>query len=604
MRNSKIAAALAAGTMMGAAYGQPVVMTRWDFNNVTNLTSPAASLSNGTTGITIIGGAGGAALVSSNSGVVSSDPTQCSTCSWSITNFPLQGGSSGSAGVEYRTATTGYSNVFFEFDYRCSNTFSNWYNLEYSTNGGGAWVAIPGGPFEVLGTSFINNSNGVANGSSTLALPAAADNLADVRVRLVTVHDPLTPGTFAPNSVGSTYGATGTIRFDMVEFWGTTAAPIPPSGFVASRSPLAHCSSTGGLFNIQVQATAGQNPVSTQVFVTADLTSVGGAANAGFLDVGGGLFTLDHVAPINVAPGTYTIPVTIFDNDGPGGSQRSTSTSTTLGIGDCAASSSTHIVISSVYTGGGSTQVTPTFAADYVELHNRGCEEARLIGDSLQYASQSNNFSLKINLPSIVIPAGGYYLVQTFLPAVGALGGPIAPAPDFVVDATTGNFNMQTTSAKVALVEGQTLLVNGSSPGIIDMVGFGFGASFFEGAGPAPAGNTDNALLRDDNGCQDSNENFNDFAIGAVLASPNNAASAANICATCVPVCVADFDDGSATGTPDGGVDISDLLFFLALFDAGDIGADVDDGSSTGTPDGGVDISDLLYFLFRFDAGC
>ncbi len=70
------------------------------------------------------------------------------------------------------------------------------------------------------------------------------------------------------------------------------------------------------------------------------------------------------------------------------------------------------------------------------------------------------------------------------------------------------------------------------------------------------------------------------------------------------PTCVADIDDGSGTGTPDGGVDISDLLYYLFLFDAGDLDADVDDGSSTGTPDGGVDISDLLYFLVRFDAGC
>ncbi len=68
--------------------------------------------------------------------------------------------------------------------------------------------------------------------------------------------------------------------------------------------------------------------------------------------------------------------------------------------------------------------------------------------------------------------------------------------------------------------------------------------------------------------------------------------------------CIADVDDGGGSGTPDGAVDISDLLYFLALFDAGDSEADVDDGSSTGTPDGGVDISDLLYFLLRFDAGC
>ncbi len=70
------------------------------------------------------------------------------------------------------------------------------------------------------------------------------------------------------------------------------------------------------------------------------------------------------------------------------------------------------------------------------------------------------------------------------------------------------------------------------------------------------------------------------------------------------PPCVADVDDGSGTGTLDGTVDISDLLYYLTLFDAGNLSSDVDDGSGSGTPDGGVDISDLLYFLFRFDAGC
>ncbi len=68
--------------------------------------------------------------------------------------------------------------------------------------------------------------------------------------------------------------------------------------------------------------------------------------------------------------------------------------------------------------------------------------------------------------------------------------------------------------------------------------------------------------------------------------------------------CVADCDDGSATGTPDGGVTIDDLVYYLDLIATGDPAADVDDGSSTGTPDGGVTIDDLLYYLVRFNAGC
>jgi hypothetical protein len=68
--------------------------------------------------------------------------------------------------------------------------------------------------------------------------------------------------------------------------------------------------------------------------------------------------------------------------------------------------------------------------------------------------------------------------------------------------------------------------------------------------------------------------------------------------------CITDVDDGSGTGTPDGGTTIDDLLYYLAIFENGDPSADVDDGSGTGTLDGGVTIDDLLYFLVRFELGC
>ncbi len=70
--------------------------------------------------------------------------------------------------------------------------------------------------------------------------------------------------------------------------------------------------------------------------------------------------------------------------------------------------------------------------------------------------------------------------------------------------------------------------------------------------------------------------------------------------------CPADLDNGSGTGTTDGGVDINDLLYFLVQFESGSTAADLDnDGDpASGTPDGGVDINDLLFFLARFEAGC
>ncbi len=68
--------------------------------------------------------------------------------------------------------------------------------------------------------------------------------------------------------------------------------------------------------------------------------------------------------------------------------------------------------------------------------------------------------------------------------------------------------------------------------------------------------------------------------------------------------CPSDLDDGSGSGTPDGGTDINDLLFFLARYEAADLPADLDDGSGSGTPDGGVDINDLLFFLSHYETGC
>ncbi len=68
--------------------------------------------------------------------------------------------------------------------------------------------------------------------------------------------------------------------------------------------------------------------------------------------------------------------------------------------------------------------------------------------------------------------------------------------------------------------------------------------------------------------------------------------------------CTADLDDGSGTGVPDGGVDINDLLYFLAQYESGICGADLDGGAGNGLPDGGVDINDLLFFLAHYEGGC
>ncbi len=69
--------------------------------------------------------------------------------------------------------------------------------------------------------------------------------------------------------------------------------------------------------------------------------------------------------------------------------------------------------------------------------------------------------------------------------------------------------------------------------------------------------------------------------------------------------CAADLDDGSGTGTRDGGVTIEDLVYFVTKFGEGDVAADLDDdGVDPANPDGGVTIEDLIFFLTHFAGGC
>ncbi len=68
--------------------------------------------------------------------------------------------------------------------------------------------------------------------------------------------------------------------------------------------------------------------------------------------------------------------------------------------------------------------------------------------------------------------------------------------------------------------------------------------------------------------------------------------------------CPADLDNGTGSGVFDGAVTIEDLLYFLAQFTAGAVGADLDNGTGDGVTDGAVTIDDLLYMLTHYQGGC
>lgn len=187
-----------------------------------------------------------------------------------------------------------------------------------------------------------------------------------------------------------------------------------------------------------------------------------------------------------------------------------------------AAASTSGVVISQVYGGGGNSGAP--YQNDYIELLNAGSSTVDIGGWSVQYASSSGTtWNNTTDIPaSTTLQPGQYYLIAE---GSGGSNGVALPTPDL-----SGSISMSGSKGKVALVSGSTSL-SGACPladaSVVDLVGYG-SADCSEGAGTAPTLNNTTAALRADAGCTDSNDNSNDFS--AAAPNPRNTATALNPC--------------------------------------------------------------------------
>lgn len=176
------------------------------------------------------------------------------------------------------------------------------------------------------------------------------------------------------------------------------------------------------------------------------------------------------------------------------------------------------VVISQVYGGGGNAGAF--FTHDFVELHNRSNAPISLDGWSVQYAGATGTNWQTTALNGLIQP-GGYFLIQQ---AAGAGGTEALPSPDVI-----GTISMGASNGKVALVNGTTALIGANplvdpvfSESISDFVGFG-SANAFEGTGATPVLSNTTAAIRLVNGSQDTDDNSDDFVVGAP--NPRNTSS-------------------------------------------------------------------------------
>src|ERR671911_728975 len=197
---------------------------------------------------------------------------------------------------------------------------------------------------------------------------------------------------------------------------------------------------------------------------------------------------------------------------------------------------SPNLVISQIYGGGGNSGAIYTH--DYIEIFNRSSASVSLDGKSLQYASAAGTGNFGANSGQLTelsgsLAPGQYLLVREASNA--AVGQPL-PTP-YLDDATP--INMSGTAGKVALANGTTSLAcntaatcaaNGNDTRIIDLIGYGATANYFEGAAPAPTLSSTSAAFRNDGGCQDTDSNGADFTAGTP--SPRTSDSPRHFCST------------------------------------------------------------------------
>jgi hypothetical protein len=220
--------------LLAATAAQGAVIAQWNFNG-----GSAATVPGGSSSPTTFIGNGSAALIGSASGTFadgttdgrSSDPITIapSNYAWNTTTYGPAGNQDLSNGVRFHVSTVGYTGITLSFDLRTSGTASRYAAVQYTSNGT-TWTTADFVTANAGDTWFKQNTFNLSS------ITAVNDNT-DFGIRIVAAWESTATGAGANNLVaantGSTYGSTGTWRFDMVTINGV---PEPSCLILASFS--------------------------------------------------------------------------------------------------------------------------------------------------------------------------------------------------------------------------------------------------------------------------------------------------------------------------------------------------------------------------------
>jgi hypothetical protein len=187
----------------------------WTFNslpsdNASNTGTLSAEIGTGTA--SVFGGAT-STFASGNASGGSSDPDATNNDSgWNLTTWAAQGAGSGTRGAQFDTNTLGLGNIVLAFDIRHSNTSSRFVQVSYNLGDGNGYQTAG---LAAAGIFEATNGGDVWYNNRTLALPASANNLSSISLRISPIFAPGT-SAYATATSTSAYGTAGTLRFDYV----------------------------------------------------------------------------------------------------------------------------------------------------------------------------------------------------------------------------------------------------------------------------------------------------------------------------------------------------------------------------------------------------
>ena len=207
--------------------GQAIVITQWNFNSILDdgsTTTGTLTPSIGVGTASLVGGTT-ATFASGNTNFGSTDPVGTNDSAWNTTTYATTAPNE-SAGAQFLSSTLGYEDIVITLDLRKSNTASRYLQFQYTTDGAG-WNDFGGVLDQNDGEFWFNNNVFDLSGIG------AVENNSNFGFRMVAALSPA--GGYLASEPGSTFGSTGTIRYDMVTMNGATqSAPVPEPGSMAA----------------------------------------------------------------------------------------------------------------------------------------------------------------------------------------------------------------------------------------------------------------------------------------------------------------------------------------------------------------------------------